>query len=66
MIAAALIAVGIFTVATGFSFIHSRSSKMSADELAASNARVLKELQSMAIYRPEQIVDGRRRETRIG
>lgn len=57
MIGALLAVVVVLAVATAFSFAHANSSKLSVQELRASNARVLREYKRIALHEPEKIVD---------
>jgi hypothetical protein len=57
--AALVVAIIVLGAATAFSFAHAGSSKMSAEETRASNARVLREYRRMAIHSPEKIIDYR-------
>lgn len=59
MTGAIIITLAILAVATVFSFVQSGSSKLSEDELRASNARVLREYRRMTVHSPEKIVDYR-------
>ena len=57
MTAALVITITVLAVATVFGFAHANSSKLSSEELKASNARVLREFRRMALHSPEKIVD---------
>ena len=43
-------------VATVFAFVHAQSKRIAQEDLAASNARVLREFKRIAIYFPEKII----------
>lgn len=47
----------MIAVATAFSFIHAKTKRIAREDLAASNARVLREYKRMTMHNPEKIVN---------
>ena len=60
MIVAYAILIGLCLI-TIAAFVHANSKRESAEDLQASNARVLREYKRIALYQPDKIIDNPRR-----